>query len=519
MKQFMKTAVIGLLAFSFVTGCSSRGGGNSNPPDASASPATTNPSSAVAKNEKKIQIRMAAKFWGGPKWADDHPTIKFLNEKFNVDIKLDLINGPEYDEKLKVMAASGSLPDFYPVDTSTYLAWQSEGAFLELTDWLPKYPNLIAAYPLEHEAMKVLNPKGKVYGIPEVSWIVRDTVQIRKDWLDKLGMKVPTAEEFTVDKFYEIAKAFAKQDPDGNGLNDTIGFAGGYAIENLALRNAFGIANEWMKKDGKLIPHQTQVEEYTAFLTFMKKAYDEGVLDRDFVLRKSTELNEMKYSNKLGIFSYHNNYKLDIEDAVKKTFPNTNPKIVVMAPPIGPNGNRGNNNSSFGTPNRVINAKADKEKIDRILQILNWWVTDEGSQIMKNGIEGIHYKKGTDGKWQITDRWEPEVPRFLNSNLFKRPGTDFNLYLWTDEAELNRHKEYTAIAEKYPWPNAAMGLENYSKTAIAKSASLNAKFQEAVFKIIVGDQPIDSIKQASSAWLANGGDQIIKEINEAVKNK
>ncbi|OMF28161.1 MULTISPECIES: extracellular solute-binding protein [unclassified Paenibacillus] len=515
MKQYIKKAVIGLLAFSFVAGCSSGGSGNSSLKDESASSANKNSSAAVAKNEKKIQLRFAAKFWGGPKWTEDHPTIKFLNEKFNVDIKLDLINGPEYDEKLKVMAASGSLPDFYPVDAATYLAWQSEGAFLELTDWLPKYPNLFASYPLEHEAMKILNPKDKVYGIPEISWIVRDTVQIRKDWLDKLGMKVPTAEEFTVDKYYEIAKAFAQQDPDGNGKNDTIGFAGGYDIENLALRNAFGIANPWMKKDGKLIPHQSQVEEYKAFLKFMNKAYDEGVLDRDFMLRKSTELDELKKSNKLGIFSYHNNYKIEIESAVKKAFPDTNPEIVAMAPPIGPNGYRGNPNASFGTTKRVINAKADEEKIDRILQILDWWVTDEGTQIMKNGIEGIHYKKGDDGKWQVTDRWEPDVPRFLNSNLFKRPGNDFNLYLWTDEAELKRHNEYTALAEKYPWPNDAMGLEYYSKTSIDKSASLNAKFQEAVFRIIVGEQPVDSIEQASSDWLANGGEQIIKEINEA----
>jgi len=31
----------------------------------------------------------------------------------------------------------------------------------------------------------------------------------------------------------------------------------------------------------------------------------------------------------------------------------------------------------------------------------------------------------------------------------------------------------------------------------------------------VGDQPIEYIEQASAEWLAGGGDQIIKEINEA----
>lgn len=515
MKQFMKMVVITLLVFSFVVGCSSAGNGSSTPSKAS----DTSGPAVAGKNEEKVPIWLAVKFWGGPKWTEDHPTIQYLNEKFNVDIKLDLINGPEYEEKLKVMAASGSLPDFYPVEASTYLKWQTDGAFVDLTDWLPKYPHLSAEYPLDHAAMTLLNPKGELYGLPEISWVVRDTVQIRKDWLDKLGMKVPTAEEFTVDKFYEIAKAFATQDPDGNGVKDTIGFTGGYAIENLAIRNAFGIANEWIEKDGQLIPHQTQVEEYKAFLTFMKKAYDEGVLDRDFVLRKSTEMHEMRKSNKLGLFTYHNNYKFEIEDVVKKAFPDTNPEVVVMAPPIGPNGDRGNPNATMGTSKRVINAKSDKVKIDRILQILDWWVTDEGTQIMKNGIDGVHYKKNDQGKWEVTDRWEPDAPRFLNSNLFKRPGTDFNLYLWTDEAELKRHEEYKALAEKYPWPNAAMGLEYYSDTYISKGTNINSKFQEAVYKIIVGGAPVDSIAEASSEWLANGGEQIIKEINEAAKQR
>ncbi len=40
---------------------------------------------------------------------------------------------------------------------------------------------------------------------------------------------------------------------------------------------------------------------------------------------------------------------------------------------------------------------------------------------------------------------------------------------------------------------------------------------EAVVQIIVGDKPIEYIEQASKDWLAGGGEQIIKEINEAAK--
>jgi len=503
LKKILKAVTVSFLALSLVIGCSTANqGGNKTNAGSTAEPDTN--------NKEKLEINIAAQYWSGPKWAEDHPTIQYLNDKFNIDLKLQFINGPEYNEKLKVMAASGTLPDFYRVDAPTYIEWQSEGAFVELTDLLPKYPNLNSAYPTS-EAMTVLNPEGELYGLPEISWTVRDTVQIRQDWLDNVGLELPSAEEFTVDKFYEIAKAFATQDPDKNGVKgDTIGFAG----NNLALRNAFGLANEWTEKNGKLIPHQTQVEEYKAYLAFMKKAYDEGVLDQDFVLRKSNEIEDLVKANKLGLFTYHNNY-IQIESDVKKTFPDTKPVVVPMAPPVGPTGLRGNTNMAFGMNKQVINAKASEAKVDRILQILDWWVTEEGTRIMKNGIEGVHYKKNAEGKYEVTERWEPEMPRFMNSSLFKRPGTDFNYYLWTDEAEITRNEEYKALVEEYPWPNAAMGLEFYSETYKTKGADLNTKFQEAIYKIIVGDEPIEFIEQASADYLTGGGEQIIKEINEA----
>lgn len=508
--KLLKTVAGVVLSASLVAGCGNSGG------SATKEAAPTNgaaPTAQAAKNEKKIPITIATKFWSGTKWAEGHPTIQYLNKKFNVDIKLQIINGGEYGEKFKVMAASGDLPDVYSIGGSDYLNWQSQGAFVDLMSLWPKYPNLSKAYPLDHEAMKLLNPSGKLFGIPNISWIVRDTVQIRQDWLDNLGIKLPAADEFTIDKFYEIAKAFAKQDPDKNGVNgDTIGFTGNIP----QIRNAFGIANDWMKKDGKLTPRQVQVEEYKAYLAFMKKAFDEGVLDKDFVLRKGNEVDNMMKGNKLGLYNYHNGYAL-LQADIKKANPNLNPVVTPMAPPIGPKGSRGNNSNTNGLDKVVINAKADAEKIDRILQIFDWWVTEEGTQVMKNGIEGIHYTKNAEGKYQVTEKWETDNPRYLNSNLFTRPGTDFILFLWTSKEDIDRHNSYTELAKKYPWANAATGLEFNSKTYKDKWTNLNTKFDEAVLQIIYGKQPIEYIEQASKDWLANGGEQIMKEINEAAK--
>ena len=40
---------------------------------------------------------------------------------------------------------------------------------------------------------------------------------VRQDWLDAVGKEVPTI----IDEFYDVLVAFTKNDPDGNGKDDT----------------------------------------------------------------------------------------------------------------------------------------------------------------------------------------------------------------------------------------------------------------------------------------------------------
>ena len=66
----------------------------------------------------------------------------------------------------------------------------------------------------------------------------------RQDWLTKLNLQVPT----TVDEYYNVATAFASQDPDGNGKKDTYAFGGINGVEDLRLTDhifgAYGILTE-----------------------------------------------------------------------------------------------------------------------------------------------------------------------------------------------------------------------------------------------------------------------------------
>jgi hypothetical protein len=55
------------------------------------------------------------------------------------------------------------------------------------------------------------------FGVYRARDAMRTAVNLRKDWLDKLGLEIPK----TTDDLYEVAKAFTELDPDGNGVDDT----------------------------------------------------------------------------------------------------------------------------------------------------------------------------------------------------------------------------------------------------------------------------------------------------------
>ena len=92
---------------------------------------------------------------------------------------------------------------------------------------------------------------GKSYGLASTGSIAKNEgLLIRKDWLDKLGLKVPT----TTDELMAVMKAFTFNDPDGNGKADTYGYGAFIEITNYEadlgrrfepILGAFGVDGTW----------------------------------------------------------------------------------------------------------------------------------------------------------------------------------------------------------------------------------------------------------------------------------
>lgn len=474
---------------------------------------TPKPEATAASNDisKKLTIDLMAYSAAGGGWADSNAVIQKLNEKLNIDLKIQWVPLDAVAQKENVMAASNSFPDVFWIQQNEFVKWRDKKVFMDVKPYLNSYPNL--AKNLTPEAMQLNNPKDKYYGFPYYIQDTRDSMAIRKDWLDKLGLKMPT----TVDEFAQVAKAFATQDPDGNGKQDTTGFSFGFVNNRFSglepIQAAFGLGNEWILKDGQLVNYRTQTKELKQFVTFLNKMYQDGGLDKDFATNKANDHKDKFSSGKIGIAEYVPGELMSTSfPALKKAQPTA--EIAQIIPPKGPDGKQGSQTNPMTTAKIVINNAIDKEKQQRILMLLDYMVSDEGFDLIKNGIEGVHYKSDN-GKFVKLDAYDKERPQLLSTWFFRKFDPLIQMHKWDDQTVVKQLQTWIDNNAKYPWPNAGAEVVSDAQSKLGPTAE--QKWMGAMIKIIMGQSSIDTVDQAAADYLKNGGDQIAKEYNEQYK--
>lgn len=335
--------------------------------------------------------------------TDDIPFYQHLKEKLNLSLTISSPPNNNYLETLNISIATGELADIFISPGSNYQALIREGVLLPLSDYAPQYPNLAKRL----NKFDILKPFGfgKMYELPitkysgAVESLINDhTIYYRKDWLDKLGLPVPKS----IDEFYQVAKAFAVGDPDGNGVNDTYGLTlseGGiwwlYPIFNAFETSAWA---RFKQADGKWVPEIISNEMKEA-LTFIKKMYDEKILDPESVINTPSKKIEKFVGGKAGIIfekggnNYNQLYDKFIQDDKDK-----DPKSLMVYSPTGTGlRSRSGKTRIDGFLNFYmvthINNNISEEKKKKALELLDYLSSDEALDFMRWGMENVPYKR------------------------------------------------------------------------------------------------------------------------------
>jgi len=319
-------------------------------------------------------------------------------------IKVNFVHPPlgQQQDQFNLLVATNDMPDVI------YFNWGAavggpekmlaDGKIIRLNEYIDQYaPNLKKLIENDEDIRKQISlDDGTIYMFP---YLRSDSLKlnatsgliIRKDWLDKLGLEVPT----TIDDWYTVLKAFREKDPNGNGLQDELPFTGNWGPGHLGTLNlfapAFGVTG-FMLKDGKMVYGHIQ-PEYKQFLETMKKWYEEGLIDPEIMINDGATF-DYKITNNLagayhgGVFSGMGKYF----NLVKES----NPEFDLTGTPwpIGPAGKPYANFWMHGKVlayGEAITSSANEDIIPSIVQWMDFNYSPEGHMLFNFGIEGESY--------------------------------------------------------------------------------------------------------------------------------
>lgn len=297
----MKRALLPLLlaAVLLLTSCA----GNTPAPQATAQPSQP--------------VSISIGYWNIDRMNDiQHDAMReYVQTSLGITIQPVSVDWTNYKVYYEMLSTTDSLPDVFTTltisstdanDNAFYESLIEQGRIQPLPEDLSPYPNLQRAMEqVGYTAWK----DGRYYALPRLSFLNKDlsgtdaAMLVRKDWMENLGLTVPGS----LEDFIALAAAFASDDPDGNGIDDTIG----YNVNSLSALGKWvilGIQPEyntygWVFEDGRYIPSWYS-SGFDRVVEALHTLYVTGGLDPEFYAKNPTEVLVDFASGRLGLLEY-----------------------------------------------------------------------------------------------------------------------------------------------------------------------------------------------------------------------
>lgn len=441
------------------------------------------------KSNKTIDISIFSVYYTPEPPAADNPVTKEFEKKTNTKLNIMWTSKNVYTDKLSVILASGDIPDLTRIDTpDNPLAVQlaRNGGLRDFGPYIKDYASL-SAYP--KEAMDNTKIDGKQYLLPSVRPIAGSYfIWIRTDWLKKLNLKMPE----TIDEYYNALKAFATQDPDGNGKADTYGFTGEIGQEfcdGYIFTDIFNLSNgQWKMVDGN-ITNVDLLPETRESLLWMKKLYDEKLIPKDYSVMKGSQYQDLAKAATVGSGRGDGQDAFMYESEAKKIDPNTTYEYIPYM--TGPKGTFARGSAGFSGA-YVVPKSVNDEKFTRIMELMNYGASDEGFTLAVNGIKGVHYNLDKDGFKVATEQATKDN---VSQASFGAIFSGFDPYMWAFQPGMTkdifeRNKKIIDKASPHLVFSPITGLTSDTKNKLGKD--FEKKSTDLRTKIILGIEPIES---------------------------
>ncbi|ALS28704.1 ABC transporter substrate-binding protein [Paenibacillus sp. 32O-W] len=471
---------------------------------------------------------------------EDNEYTRYVFEKTNIKTKvLWYASSTDFEQKMQLAIASNDIPDMMTVDEKTFRAMAAADQLEDLTDVYEKYASPLVRelyQSTDNKALEKAKYGGRLMALPSIS-IQADApsiLWIRQDWLDKLGLKPPK----TIDDLKKVLKAFIEQDPDGNGKNDTIGLTGNsfkLSAEGGGMHDFKGIFNAfgtypmiWHRDETGKIVYGSTVPAVKDALAELRSMYAEGLIDKEFAIRKNPD--ELVASGKAGAFfgawwapwaltnAVKNDPKSDwkaymIEDkngeyniaaipvassflVVKKGFPKPEAAVIYT--------------NKYVETERTPDEDAKKRKLEGghalwpLILIIDYAdAATRKNKLLEDALAGKVKPEELSGEMKLV--YEQAVRDRANPKANPDDWAAPQAYLTGASVFKNEMNVVEPV------------FSATTKTMERRWANLQKLETETFYQIVLGNAPLDAFDTFVQEWKSQGGDTIIKEIEEELK--
>ncbi|MCJ8010255.1 extracellular solute-binding protein [Paenibacillus sp. KQZ6P-2] len=324
-KRSIVSAMAAVLVLGAVTACNSSSNNGSSSASSDSPKKEAGGSDSAGQQTAKLRLLgpMTSNKYIKFDERDKYPVWKEVDKLLTdagLQLDYEMVPSEQYKVVIQTRMASGSdLPDIVNIsalDNTTVLNLAKQGVLLDLNPLIEKYSNgnIKKMYDTEfpYARKSTTSPDGKMYWFSDLhkkTYQGKDpapvslTMLLRKDWLEKLNLQVPTSAE----EYMQTLKAMRDKDANGNGKKDEVLV---YDPSNFygAIAQWFGLGTEITSVDvenKKVVSpwYQDGIKDYFRYLQQLAK---EGLLDTSLIGATGEQKQQKMTENQVASLSDYN---------------------------------------------------------------------------------------------------------------------------------------------------------------------------------------------------------------------
>ncbi|MGN0802638.1 MAG: hypothetical protein ACI4MF_08605 [Candidatus Faecivicinus sp.] len=400
------------------------------------------------------------------------------------------------DNQLAMEIASGTEYDLIGVSPTMYQTLLSQGALKNLSAALEAYPEVTEAIS-DLGWTYCTGSDGGVYGVPNVDDAVYvGGIGYRTDIFEENGYTEPA----TIDEFYDLLVAI-KED---TGM---IPLTGNAAVEAV-IASAFGLSYDFVldEESDSIISwlRQPGMKEY---LTWMNKAYNEGLIDVDWPVNTSDTLKEKISSSKAAMcYAAHWDTLGWVNALVENGDEDAYFKTIV--PLEDAEGKRHIAVSNGVSAVFVVPVTASDEDALYTMGMIASRLTAENYWAFNDGIEGTHYTVDEDGIPLpilpiFTDDMSHGSDYQIGRNQYEHPIT-WMARVHKTQVQWDTFYDANSKAAAFGFEGKPLTFAQFPEYTEYYSA-LDTLCKDYFMQVIAGTESLDSYDSFVEEWEAAGG--------------